>query len=249
MNFTSPAAIGGKYFCTRILGHMTEALIRYIELAAAHAPTWGYIIIFIFMTIESSFIPFPSEVIMIPAGFLAARGALTFHNPPLDATIAIGVGVLGSLAGAFVNYYLALWLGRPFLYRYAKYFFLKPEALARAEELFREYGAGVTFVCRMLPAIRQIISIPAGFARMRLSTFTICTALGASLWVALLTAIGYYFGMKTANMSYSELVHRGKAILNENLHWIILGCALFFAAYLYVHKLVMRSSRKKSVQS
>ncbi len=223
---------------------MTEALIQYIELAAQQAPVWGYLIIFILMTIESSFIPFPSEVVMIPAGFLAARGALTLHHPELDAVLCIVVGVLGSLAGAYVNYYLALWLGRPFLYQYGKYFFLKPQALQRAEELFREYGAGITFVCRMIPAIRQIISIPAGFARMRLSTFSLCTALGAGIWVAILTAIGYYFGTKTAHMSYAELVHTGKEILHRNLLWILLGCAAFFAVYVYLHKLVMHSHAK-----
>jgi membrane protein DedA with SNARE-associated domain len=220
---------------------VTELFARYIELAATHAPTWGYIIIFVLMAIESSFIPFPSEVVMVPAGFLAARGALSFHNPPLDAALSVVVGVLGSLAGAFVNYYLARWLGRPFLYKYGKYFFLKPASLARAEELFREYGAGITFVCRMLPEIRQLISIPAGIAGMRLRTFTICTALGAGIWVAILTGIGYYFGLKTAHMSYVELVEHGKEILHQNLHWILLGCAVVFVAYVYVHKLIMRS--------
>ncbi len=220
---------------------MTELFIRYIELAAQHAPAWGFVMIFVLMTIESSFIPFPSEVVMIPAGFLAARQALTFHNPPLDATLSVLIGVLGSLAGAYINYYLARWLGRPFLYKYGKYFFLKPASLQRAEELFLEYGAGITFVCRMLPEIRQLISIPAGIAGMRLRTFTICTALGAGIWVAILTGIGYYLGMKTAHMTYAELVHRGKDIIHHNLHWILLGCAVFFAIYVYVHKLIMRS--------
>lgn len=224
---------------------MTELFAKYIEIAAAHAPTWGYLIIFLLMTIESSFIPFPSEVVMIPAGFLAARSAMTFHNPALDATLSVVIGVAGSLAGAFVNYYLARWLGRPFLYKYGKYFFLKPQSLMRAEELFREYGAGITFVCRMLPEIRQLISIPAGIAGMRLRTFTICTALGAGIWVAILTGIGYYFGIKTAHMTYLELVEHGKELIHQNLHWILLGCAAFFAIYVYVHKLIMRSPSHK----
>jgi membrane protein DedA with SNARE-associated domain len=228
---------------------VTELLIRYIELAAQHAPTWGYVIIFVLMTIESSFIPFPSEVVMIPAGFLAARLALTFHNPPLDAAMAVFVGVLGSLTGAFVNYYLARWLGRPFLYKYGKFFFLKPESLQRAEELFREYGAGITFVCRMLPEIRQLISIPAGIAGMRLRTFTICTGLGAGIWVAILTGIGYYFGRKTAHMTYAELVHHGKEIIHQNLLWIFLGCMVFFVAYIYVHKRIMRSGNSQAASA
>lgn len=220
-------------------GMVTEQLIQYIEWAAAQAPAWGFVIIFVLMTIESSFIPFPSEVVMIPAGFLAARGDLTFGHGGLDASVAVAAGVLGSLAGAYVNYFLFLWLGRPFLYKYGRYFFLPPPTVRRAEEIFLEYGPGTTFVCRLLPAIRQLISIPAGLARMPLGIFTLCTGLGAGIWVVILTGIGYYFGVKTADMSYADLVHRGKDILHENLVWIILGCAAFFAAYVYVHKAVM----------
>jgi membrane protein DedA with SNARE-associated domain len=226
---------------------MTEHLIRYIEVAAQLAPVWGYVIIFILMAIESSFLPLPSEVVMIPAGFLAARGALTFHHPELDSVISILAGTLGSVVGAFVNYYLAQWLGRPFLYRYGRYFFLKPAHLMRAEELFREYGGGITFVCRMLLGIRHVISIPAGLSRMNKGTFALATASGAAIWVAILTGIGYYFGMKTADMTYAELVHRGKDVLNQNLHWIVLGCVVFFALYLYAHKLIMHSSGRRDI--
>ena len=91
-------------------------LINHIEWAAANAHIWGFLIVFILMAIESSFIPFPSEVILIPAGFLAFRGALSFCNPALDLGIVILMGLFGSLAGAFLNYYLALLLGRPFLH-------------------------------------------------------------------------------------------------------------------------------------
>jgi membrane protein DedA with SNARE-associated domain len=222
---------------------MTEMLIQHLETAARLAPVWGFVMIFIFMTIESSFIPFPSEVVMIPAGFLAARGELTFGSPVADAIAAVLVGVAGSLAGAYINYYLARWLGRPFLYRYGKYFFLSPHTLQRAEELFREYGAGITFACRMVPAIRQVISIPAGIAGMPLGIFTLCTGLGAGIWVAILTAVGYVLGMSTAHMSYSDLVHQGEQMVRHNLVWILLGCAVFLAVYIWIHKLVMKSPK------
>jgi membrane protein DedA with SNARE-associated domain len=219
---------------------VTEALIQYIELAAAHAGTWGLVLVFVFMTIESSFIPFPSEVVMIPAGFLAARGALTLGAPLTDAALSIAAGTAGSLAGAYVNYYLFLWLGKPFLAKYGKYFLLPPDKLARAEEIFRRYGAGATFVCRLLPAIRQLISIPAGIARMPLGSFTLWTGLGAGLWVTILTVVGFGIGASTGHLSYADLVHRGKAILAEHLVWIVLGCALVFAAYVWLTNRIMK---------
>ena len=139
---------------------MTEQIAAHLDAIAQYAPVCGFLLIFIFMTIESSFIPFPSEVVMIPAGFLAFKGQLTTGNPWIDCIIAVVVGCLGSIAGAYINYYLALKLGRTFLHKYGKYFFLKEPTLDRAEEIFRKYGELATFVCRLLPAIRQLISIP-----------------------------------------------------------------------------------------
>ena len=109
---------------------MLETIASHLDSLAALAPTWGLLFIFVFMTIESSFVPFPSEVVMIPAGFLAARGELGIGSPLAAVWVAIAVGVLGSLAGAYVNYYLALWVGKPFLEKYGKWFFLKPAACA-----------------------------------------------------------------------------------------------------------------------
>jgi len=220
---------------------MTELLIGYLEALAAHAPVWGFFLVFFFMTVESSFIPFPSEVVMIPAGFLAARGGLTTGNPLTDATLAVLAGTAGSLAGAFINYFLAAWLGSPFLERHGKYFFLPPANLRRAEEVFRQYGAGATFVCRLLPAIRQLVSIPAGLARMPLGSFTLWTGLGAGIWVTILTVIGYGIGMRTAQMTYAELVHSGKAMAGENLVFIIPACLILFVGYVLVSKRVMAS--------
>lgn len=219
---------------------MLDQLAAHLDAIAALAPVWGYALIFLFMAIESSFIPFPSEVVMIPAGFLAARGELTLHAPVADLALACAVGLLGSLAGAYFNYYLSAKLGEPFLRRYGKWFFLKPEALDRACEVFNRYGALTTFVCRLIPVIRQLISIPAGLARMPLGTFTFFTGLGAGIWTFLLALAGYGLGRTAGDITYNELVHRGKELIDANLVWVILGGVLFAAAYIGISKLVMR---------
>jgi len=220
---------------------VTELLIQYIQAAAAHAKDLGFVLIVLFMTIESSFIPFPSEVVMIPAGFLAARGGLSLGSPMADMVTAILLGTTGSLAGAYINYFLFRRLGKPFLEKYGKYFFLPPPSLHRAEEIFREYGAGATLVCRLLPGIRQLISIPAGISEMPLRSFTLYTGLGAAIWVTILTLVGYSLGLSTQEMSYAEIVHQGKAMISKNLIWVVLGCVVFFVGYVFVHKKVMTS--------
>lgn len=219
---------------------MLETLAAHLDSIAALAPTWGLLLIFVFMTIESSFIPFPSEVVMIPAGFLAARGEMGCGSPLAAVVLSFVVGVLGSLAGAYVNYYLALWVGKPFLEKYGKWFFLKPAALNRACEVFNRYGAATTFVCRMIPAIRQLISIPAGIARMPFGSFTLFTALGAGVWTAILTFVGWAIGRSTANISYLELCTRGKEMASANLPIVIGGAVALVACYYFVSKLVMK---------
>ena len=222
---------------------MTEFLISQLEALATHAPTWGFLLVFTFMTIESSFIPFPSEVVMIPAGFLAARGGLSLGAPVPDALVAVVAGTAGSLFGAYINYYLSRFLGVPFLERYGKYFLLPPAKLHRAEEVFRKYGAGATFVCRLLPAIRQLISIPAGVAGMPLASFTLWTGLGASLWVALLTFIGFSIGSHTADLSYATLVHMGKDLVHENSVYIVPGALIGFGVYVWVSNRIMAAQK------
>ena len=222
---------------------MLETIASHLDSIAALAPTWGLVFVFVFMAIESSFIPFPSEVVMVPAGFLAARGELGL-TPTVALAAAVAVGVVGSLAGAFANYYLALWLGRPFLEKYGKYFFVKPEPLARACEVFNRYGAATTFVCRMLPAIRQLISIPAGIARMPLGEFTLFTALGAGVWTAILAAVGYAIGRSTADIGYLELCTRGKEMATAHLPLVVAAAVVLALAYLVVSRLVMRRSAK-----
>ena len=220
---------------------MLEHLAAHLDTFAAMAPLWGYAFIFAFMAIESSFVPFPSEIVMLPAGFLAARGELTLHVPAADLALAIAVGVAGSLAGAYFNYFLSRWLGEPFLRRYGKWFFVKPEALDRAEEVFNRYGAVTTFVCRLIPVIRQLISLPAGLSGMPLGKFTLFTGLGAGIWTAILAATGYVLGRTAGDITYLELVHKGKALVDAHLIWLILGGLVVAVLYLLVSKRVMRS--------
>lgn len=220
---------------------MLETLASHLDQIAAMAPTWGYVFIFVFMAVESSFIPFPSEIVMIPAGFLAARGELSLHAAFLDLAVAIAVGLLGSLLGAYLNYFLSAFLGKPFLRRYGKWFFLSPAALDRACEIFNRYGNLATFVCRLLPAIRQLISIPAGIARMPFGPFTLYTALGAGIWTTVLALTGFWLGRTAGDITYLELVHRGKAFIDGNMVWVVLALALLLAIHIIVSKVVMKS--------
>ena len=223
---------------------MLETIASHLDSIAALAPTWGLVFVFVFMAIESSFVPFPSEVVMIPAGFLAARGELGLGSPLAAASVAVVVGVAGSLAGAYVNYFLALKVGKPVLERYGRWFFLKPSALERACEVFNRYGAATTFVCRMLPAIRQLISIPAGIARMPLGEFTLFTALGAGVWTAILAAVGYAIGRSTADIGYLELCTRGKEMATAHLPLVVAAAVVFALGYILVSKLVMRGGKR-----
>ena len=218
---------------------MLETIASHLDAIAALAPTWGLLLIFVFMAIESSFVPFPSEVVMIPAGFLAARGELGLGGPLVAVSVAVLVGILGSLAGAYVNYFLALKVGKPFLLKYGKWFFLKPAALERACEVFNKFGAATTFVCRMVPAIRQLISIPAGISKMPLGSFTLFTALGAGVWTAILAFVGYAIGKSAGDISYLELCTEGKDMVAGNLPTVIGGALAIVVLYAFLSKLVM----------
>ena len=218
---------------------MLDTLASHLDAIAALAPVWGYALIFAFMAVESSFIPFPSEIVMIPAGFLAARGELSLHAPVPDLALACAVGIAGSLAGAYFNYYLSAKLGEPFLRKYGKWFFLKPEALDRACEVFNRYGGVTTFVCRLIPVIRQLISIPAGFARMPFGRFAFFTVLGAGIWNLILLAVGAWLGRETQEMTYLELVTRGKALVTDHYGWILAGLAVVVAVYALCHRLAV----------
>jgi len=148
---------------------------------------WGYFGIFLLMTIESSFLPFPSEVVLIPAGYLASKGEMSI-------SMIMFSGVAGSMIGAFINYYLALTLGRKILIKYGKYFFIKTSTLAKMDVFFAKHGHISTFIGRLIPGIRQLISVPAGLARMNIVVFSTYTALGSTIWAFILVILGYMIG-------------------------------------------------------
>ncbi len=151
----------------------------------------GYLGIFMGMTIESSFFPFPSEVILIPAGALIARGEMAFF-PVFFA------GLLGSIVGALISFFLAFFLGRKtvdlLISKYGKFLFITRKKLKKSDYYFKKHGEITIFVSRLIPLVRQIISLPAGFSKMSLLKFVLFTALGAGIWTALLIYVGFFFG-------------------------------------------------------
>jgi len=148
---------------------------------------WGYLGIFFLMVVESSFLPFPSELVLIPAGYLASKGDMSIFMIMFSA-------LSGSIIGALINYYLALTLGRKILQKYGKYFFIKESALEKMDKFFDKHGAISTFIGRLIPGIRQLISIPAGLSRMNLVVFLSYTTLGAAIWAFILIMLGYFIG-------------------------------------------------------
>ena len=151
----------------------------------------NYWVITLLMAIESSFIPFPSEVVVPPAAYLAASGS------QLNVFLVVLCATVGALIGAIINYALARYLGRPIVYRFANsrlghMCLIDEEKVRVAEEYFDRHGALGTFIGRLVPAVRQLISIPAGLARMSLPRFLLYTTLGAGLWNSILAAVGYY---------------------------------------------------------
>lgn len=149
--------------------------------------------VFLLMVVESSFIPFPSEVIVPPAAYLAVtRG-------DMNVFLVILVATAGAIGGALINYYLSVWIGRPLVYRFANSHFghaclIDAAKVDKAEKYFDRHGAISTFIGRLIPAVRQLISIPAGLARMSVSKFILFTGLGALVWNAVLGALGYWLG-------------------------------------------------------
>lgn len=182
----------------------------------------SYEVITFFMAVESSFIPFPSEIVIIPAAYLAVT------EGQLSIPMVILFGTLGALIGALINYYLAWWLGRPIVYKFANSRFghiclINQEKVEQAEQYFDKHGAISTFVGRLIPAIRQLISIPAGLAKMKMSTFLLFTCLGAGIWNAVLAALGALIG-KTYGPDY--VIQK----VEEYSGYVKIGIAVIIAA-------------------
>lgn len=182
--------------------------------------TLGYPGIFLLMAVESSVIPFPSELVMPPAGYLVSQGKMS-------PWLAVMAGGLGSLAGAYANYFGALYLGRPLLLKYGRFIGLAETKLERAEQFFARHGEISTFVGRLIPVIRQLISVPAGLARMNHARFALYTTLGATIWCAVLAWIGYVIG------NNQEMI---AAMSRQAVAWALAACLLLVAGYVYWQK-------------
>lgn len=175
----------------------------------------GYPGIILLMGLESSFFPFPSEVVMVPAGYLAYKGEM-------DIIVVILAGIVGSLLGAWLNYFIARLAGRSALLRWGHRIFLPEKKFLRVERYLREHGEIGTFVGRLIPVIRQYISFPAGVIKMDFYRFSLFTGLGAGLWVTILALIGYYVGEN------EQLV---AAWSQRALFWVLLGCIGLIVVY------------------
>ncbi len=181
----------------------------------------GYSGIFILMVVESSFfIPFPSEVVMIPAGYLASKGEM-------HIVIVVLCGLLGSLFGALINYYLAVWLGRPLLLQYGRYVMFNEAHLQKMEVFFQRHGHISTFTGRLIPLVRQYVSVPAGLARMNVPIFCFYTSLGAGIWVLILTLLGYFIGENEALI---------KEYLRDIIAMLLIACMIGVGIYWQIQR-------------
>ena len=187
--------------------------------------------VFVFMAIESSFIPFPSEVVVPPAAFLSMM-----EDNPMNIVLVVIVATLGADLGALINYYLARWLGRPLVYRFADsrighMCLIDRAKVEHAEAFFRERGASSTFFGRLVPAVRQLISIPAGLAGMNLGRFLLFTTLGAGVWNSVLALLGYLIHTQTDLKTTREVADLAARYSHE-IGYVILACAIVVVAFL-----------------
>lgn len=199
-----------------------------------------YIFVFVFMVIESSFIPFPSEVVVPPAAYIACQS--TALNPnDLNIYLVVVFATLGAIVGALVNYYLALWIGRPIVYKFANSKFghaclLDQAKVEHAEAYFDKNGAISTFIGRLIPAVRQLISIPAGLARMNIWKFILYTGLGAMLWNIILAALGWWLSTWVTLDTLFVKVEEYNTYLTYGGLAIAAFCVLFIIRNIYKHK-------------
>lgn len=191
--------------------------------------------VLLFMIIESSFIPFPSELVVPPAAYLAVtKGDMSVAGVILAATV-------GALIGALMNYYLSMWIGRPIVYKFANsrlgHMCLINEAkVEHAEKYFDRHGAISTFLGRLIPAVRQLISIPAGLACMNIGTFCIFTTLGALVWNGVLAGLGYWLGKTVSLDVLMDKIEEYNAYLSYIGLALLVGIVAFMAYRWFTHK-------------
>lgn len=189
---------------------------------------WGYWGVVILMAMESSIFPVPSEVVMPPAGFLAAQGKMNFWG-------AILAGTVGSWLGSAITYAVSRWAGRPFIVKFGRYFFCPPEKLERAERFLARYEAGGIFFARLLPVVRHLISIPAGIVRMPFGKFSLMTIIGSFIWCSILTWYGKGVHERNPKLMENpdEMVH---AVKHEFI-WLVAAIALICVLYFVMLRL------------
>lgn len=190
----------------------------------------GYWFVFLFMLVESTFVPFPSELVVPPAAWLATS---VDSQSQMNVPMIVVVATAGALAGSLVNYLLALWLGRPIVYKFANsrlgHFFLIDQAkVERSERYFDDHGAASTFFGRLVPVVRQLISIPAGLARMNIGKFCLYTCLGAGIWNVALALLGAWLGRSVSQGELMDVIEK----YNHYLTWAGLGIGAAVLAYM-----------------
>ena len=198
--------------------------VAFIQWCLDHLNYWT---ITLLMAIESSFIPFPSEVVVPPAAYKAAGGS------DMNVFLVVFFATLGANIGALFNYYLAYFVGRPIVYKFANSRFghmclIDEDKVKNAERYFEKHGALSTFIGRLIPAVRQLISIPAGLSKMKLSTFLLYTTLGAGIWNTILAAIGYYLQSVVPEDQLLETVSK----YSHELGYVFIGIGIFIVSYL-----------------
>lgn len=208
----------------RVLHELINTWFHWVEQG-------GYWAVVGLMAMESSIFPVPSEVVMPPAAFLAAQGKMNLWG-------VILAGTFGSWFGSAITYGVSRWLGRPFILKFGKYFFIKPENLERAEVFMQRYEAGGIFFARLLPVVRHLISIPAGIVRMPFGKFSLMTVVGSAIWCAILSWYGKGIYERNPKLMENpdELVH---AIKHESLG-MVAGIALLCVLYFVVLRLTAR---------
>ncbi len=201
--------------------------VKMINEVLNATPMMVYAMVFLLMVVESSFIPFPSEVIVPPAAYLAC----TSHS--VDITLVVILATAGALGGALINYYLSMWIGRPLVYKFADSrighaCLINRQKVNKAEKYFDDHGPAATFIGRLIPAVRQLISIPAGISRMNIGKFAVFTALGAGVWNIVLAAMGYWLGKMVPREALSAAVEE----YNQYLTYAGIALGVFCVAFI-----------------
>lgn len=237
--FIAFAIIIGNVTAQEVVDTTNVSIIEHVE--TWYAEHMNYATITALMAIESSFIPFPSEIVVPPAAYVADIEGSSLNisdNYPLNVLFVVLFGTLGAIIGAIINYLLAMWLGRPIIYAFADskighLCMLSSDKIKKAEDYFNQHGKVSTFVGRLIPGIRQLISIPAGLCKMHFGWFLFYTFLGAGIWNIILALLGY-------------ITHGQKDLIDQYSHELSIAIMAIFgvAIILFVVKAIIKRHRK-----